>query len=131
MPLYVDRRGLPILRLRYIGRYSDDELLQFLSEIDSVLKLPGRKACMIDLIAAKAGNARQRRLQGDWIHQNEELLARDFSAVAIVTDSAVMRGVVTAVFWIRPLPIPTCVAATTGDAERWLAPYIVDLMPTG
>jgi hypothetical protein len=126
VPLYVDRRDLPILRLRYVGEYSEAELLRFLSEIDSVLKLPGRKACIIDLRQAKAGTARQRTLQGAWIRENEGVLARDFAAAALVTDSAIIRGTITAVFWIRPLPMPTHVTATVTDAERWLASYIAD-----
>jgi hypothetical protein len=41
-----------------------------------------------------------------------------------VTDSAIIRGTVTAVFWIKPLPLPTHVASTLGAAERWLAPFL-------
>jgi len=115
------------LRLIYAGAYTDAELLQFLSEIDSALKVPGRKACVIDLTAAKAGTARQRGLQGEWIRTNEILLARDFAAAAVVTDSALIRGTVTAVFWIRPLPMPTHVTATVAEAEQWLAPFLSGL----
>jgi hypothetical protein len=127
LPLYVDRSELPILRLRYAGTYSDAELLQFLSEVDAVLKVPGRKVGLIDLTDAKPGGAKQRRMQGDWIRENEELLAREVIAAVVVTDSAIIRGTVTAVFWIRPLPMPTHVAATLADAERWLAPYVESL----
>ncbi|HKU36965.1 MAG TPA: STAS/SEC14 domain-containing protein [Polyangiales bacterium] len=127
MPLHIDRRGLPLLRLTYIGEYSDDELIRFLSELKAVLALPGSKACLIDLCEATAGSARQRKLQGEWIREHESLLARDFVAAAIVTDSAVIRGTVTAVFWIRPLPMPTHVAPTLAAAEAWLAPYLANL----
>lgn len=124
MPLHVDRQDLPLLRLTYVGEYSDYELSRFLGEVETVLTLPGRKAGLIDLTRATAGSAKQRQTQGEWIALHEKTLQRDFAAAAIVTDSALIRGTVTAVFWIRPLPLPTHVAATVAKAEAWLAPYI-------
>lgn len=123
MPLFVDRSRLPELRLQYVGEYSDAELGGFLEELDGVLRIPGRKVCVIDLTQAQPGTARQRQLQAAWIGKNEVVLARGFAAAAIVTDSALIRGTVTAVFWIRPLPFPTRVAATLASAESWLAPF--------
>lgn len=124
MPLLVDRQSLPLLRLTYVGDYSDSELTRFLSEVEAVLKLPGRKAGLIDLTRATPGSAKQRQTQGEWIAQHEPTLKRDIAAAAIVTDNALIRGTVTAVFWIRPLPVPTHVAATVEKAEAWLAPYL-------
>jgi hypothetical protein len=127
LPLNVIRDDLPILRLRYVGEYSDAELATFLGEIDAVLKEPGEKVGVIDLVQATPGSATQRRIQAEWIRTNERVLAQAFRAAAIVTDNALIRGTVTAVFWIRPLPMPTHMAATVADAERWLAPYIAKL----
>ena len=124
MPLYVDRETLPLLRLRYVGDYSDAELSQFLSKLEAVLALPGRKACVIDLSSAAAGSATQRQLHTAWIGKHEQALARGFAAAAIVTDNAIIRGTVTAIFWIRPLPFPTRVTATVASAEAWLRSYL-------
>jgi hypothetical protein len=123
MPLLIDRKNLPMLQLRYVGDYSDAELDVFLSELDEVLKFPGQKVCLFDLTNAATGTARQRQKQGAWIIRNEEALAREFAAAAIVTDSAIIRGTVTAIFWIRPLPFPTHIVGTIASAEAWLAPY--------
>jgi hypothetical protein len=125
LPLYIDRESLPLLRLRYVGDYRDAELTEFLRKLEAVLELPGRKACLIDLSDATAGSATQRQMQASWISKHEKTLERDFAAAAIVTDSAIIRGTVTAVFWIRPLPFPTKVSATVKIAEEWLAPYLV------
>jgi hypothetical protein len=123
MPLIIDRKHLPMLQLRYVGDYSDAELSDFLSGLDALLKQPGRKVCVFDLTKAAAGTARQRQLQAAWIAKNEQALTRDFAAAAIVTDSAIIRGTVTAIFWIRPLPFPTNVVATFEAADAWLTPY--------
>lgn len=124
MPLYVDQQSLPLLRLRYVGDYSDAELTVFLHKLDAILEVPGRKVCLFDLTAAGVGTATQRQTQGKWIAKNEKVLQREFAAAAIVTDSAIIRGAVTAIFWIRPLPFPTQVTATVQSAEEWLAPYL-------
>lgn len=129
MPLLVERQNLPLLRLTYVGDYTDEELARFLLEIDSVLALPGRKACLIDLTRATAGSATQRQMQAAWISRQEKTLQRDFVAAGIVTDSAIIRGTVTAVFWIRPLPLPSKVFATIEQAEAWLAPQLAQLAP--
>lgn len=127
VPLQLDRNNLPILRLRYIGEYTDAELFVFLKDLTSVFEVPGKKVGIIDLTEAKPGSARQRKLQAEWIQTHEQALQEGFAAAAVVTDSAVIRGTVTAVFWIRPLPFPTHVAATVEAAERWLAPYVVSV----
>jgi hypothetical protein len=127
LPLQVERQTLPLLRLAYIDAYSDLELEQFLRALDAVLDLPGRKACLIDLTRAQAGSAKQRQMQGQWIKAHESVLERDFAAAAIVTDSTIIRGAVTAVFWIRPLPFPSHVAATVENAQAWLAPYLASI----
>ena len=123
MAYVIDRKSLPMLQLRYVGDSSDAELTEFLSGLDELLKLPGRKVCVFDLTRATTGTPRQRQLQGAWIAKNEAALARSFAAAAIVTESAIIRGAVTAIFWIRPLPFPTRVVATLEAAETWLAPY--------
>jgi uncharacterized protein YejL (UPF0352 family) len=124
LPLQIDRETLPLLRLRYVGEYSDAELAMFLRKLDAVLELPGKKVCLIDLSGAAAGSATQRQMQASWIGRQEKVLAKEFAAAAIVTDSAIIRGTVTAVFWIRPLPFPTRVTSTVQSAEEWLTPFL-------
>lgn len=127
MPLFVERDALPIVRLKYVGLYSDVELEHMLHELEAVLTLSGRKVSLLDLTKAKGATAKQRQMQAQWIGIHEQKLRRDFAAAAIVTDNALIRGVVTAVFWIRPLPLPTEITATIAQAEAWLAPYIAKL----
>ena len=124
MPLYVDERELPLLHLKYVGAYSDEELYALLRQVEGVLARPGKKVGIVDLTLADAGTAKQRRVHAEWIGAHKRELAREFAAAAIVTDSALIRGTVTAVFWIAPLPLPTHVAATVERAQEWLLPYL-------
>jgi hypothetical protein len=127
LPLYVERDTLPLLRLRYVGDFSDAELSGFFHELEAILALPTRKVCLFDLRAATPGSAEQRQLQGAWIKRHQQALAKGFAAAAIVTDSALIRGAITAVFWISPLPFPSHVAPSLRAAEEWLAPYLKSL----
>jgi len=124
LPLYVDQRELPLLQLRYVGPYSDDELYALLRQMEVVLTLPGKKVGIVDLTHADAGTAKQRRMHAEWIGGHKQALAHAFSAAVIVTDNALIRGTVTAVFWVAPLPLPTHVAPTVERAQAWLAPFL-------
>jgi hypothetical protein len=127
VPLLVERQALPLLALSYVDAYTDSELVQFLVDLEAVLQEPGQKACLIDLRRAQPGSAKQRQMQGQWISDNEAVLQRDFVATALVADSAIIRGTITAVFWIRPLPMPSQVVATVEAAMAWLEPYLAEL----
>lgn len=127
LPLYVEQRELPLLQLRYVGPYSDAELFTLLRQMESVLTRPGKKVGIVDLTHADVGTARQRRLHAEWIGAHKQELLREFAAAAIVTDNALIRGTVTAVFWIAPLPVPTHVTSTVEQAQQWLAPYLSGL----
>lgn len=124
LPVQIDRAALPLLRITYIDDYPDAELKRFLGELEGVLALPGRKVGLIDLTRAVVGTAKQRQMHAQWIEKYEGQLQKQFTAAAIVTDSALIRGSITAVFWIRPLPLPTHVAATVAQAQVWLSPYL-------
>ena len=123
MPIVVDVRTLPIVRIAYIGDYSDDELTTYLATLQRLFTMPGRKVAVLDVLKGTVATAHQRKRQAAFIERNEDLLRRDFAAAAIVLDSALLRGAVTAIFWMRPLPMPTQIVATVDAALTWLAPY--------
>jgi hypothetical protein len=124
MPIVVDTSTLPLLKIRYDGPFSDEELERLFRALEGVLKRDGQMAAVIDLRTAVAPPANQRRAQGEWIHKNERKLGRKVMAAAIVTDSAIMRGVVTAIFWVRPLPCPTRVVPDLALAREWIEPFV-------
>lgn len=124
MPISVDSSKLPLLRIRYDGSFSDDELRDYLGVLDGVLKVAGKKVAIIDLRTAAAASANQRRLQAEWIKRNVDRLKTSFRGAAIITDSALMRGIVTAIFWIHPLPFPTEVVPDLASAQDWVKPHL-------
>jgi hypothetical protein len=60
--------------------------------------------------------ARQRQIAGQWMKQTFDLSKAASVGHATVTPSAVLRGIMTAVFWITPSPKPTFPVATRHEA---------------
>lgn len=129
MPITIDSSDPPLLRIRYDGAFSDGELHAYLTRLDEVVRTAGKKVALIDLRAAVGAPASQRRAQADWIRSHEHRLKRDVLAAAFVTENALIRGVVTAVFWIRPLPLPTTIVADMNSAKAWIEPYLRTARP--
>jgi hypothetical protein len=60
--------------------------------------------------------ALQRQTTGQWIKRTTDLARKTSVGGAQVTPSAVLRGIITAVFWIHPPPTPAVCVATRSDA---------------
>jgi hypothetical protein len=75
---------------------------------------------LVDLSQSKeAAPASQRKAAAQHSARHEELQKRTVVGSGIVITSAVMRGVITAVFWIRPPSIPTKLVASRDEALRY------------
>jgi hypothetical protein len=60
--------------------------------------------------------ASQRRLAADWLKQVGPLTLVASAGGATVTPSTILRGVITALFWLQPSPTPFFCVATRHDA---------------
>jgi hypothetical protein len=60
--------------------------------------------------------ALQRQTTGQWIKRTTPLARATSVGGAQVTPSAVLRGIITAVFWIHPPPTPAVCVATRAEA---------------
>lgn len=65
-------------------------------------------------------NAAQRKRLGDFTRKHEHRLAEVVIATAIVAESAVVRGAITAINWFAPPKFPQRVFSTRLEAETWL-----------
>jgi hypothetical protein len=74
----------------------------------------GEKSFMLTDLSRleEAAPASQRKYAADFMNQHRDLIRRASAGAGIVAKSAVVRGGITAVFWIRPPPVETRVVAT-------------------
>lgn len=101
---------------------TDDDVRGYCRELDTLAEKRGRFFQLIDTSRQKtSASAVQRRIFSDWIADpRARRLAEDRMADAIVITSALVRGAVTAVFWIRPPVAPTKIFATPREALPFL-----------
>ena len=64
-------------------------------------------------------DARIRKAQADWLEENEDLLRLTCEAMGFVVEGALLRGMITAVFWLTHTPIPYTTHGSLEAALDW------------
>lgn len=110
---YVDQRITPESFKRHLSALARD--------IDEWPSESGVRAVLYESPAPAAMSAEQRRQLADVLDARKTKLQRITAGYVMVTPSAVVRGILTAVFWIAPPPYPYRVLATPQEGFQWLA----------
>ncbi len=77
----------------------------------------GRHVLILDITQGNiASTAKDRARAADWVTKNEALMKSRQLANVLVATSTVVRGLVTAVFWIKQPAIPTFVVSNIDEA---------------
>jgi hypothetical protein len=108
----------PIVVSNIYGKEHSDATLNAAYQAWTSFMHRGPHVLLMDMTEGTAGaTAAQRARVATWLEQNDALLrsGRQLAHV-LIFDSAVMRGIVTAVFWLRPPANPHFAAATIDAA---------------
>jgi hypothetical protein len=117
----IDESDWPLLVIRWPrGVIVDADVDAFLRVSTEHLARRERFASFHDGVRATALDSRQRRRMADHVTTHRKELAEWHVAAAIFADSAVVRGIVTAINWLSPPPFPQRQFAVRADAEAWL-----------
>ncbi len=114
----------PILVIEFPEKKFSDEdnrgLLAHLEELMNDCSRTGEKLFFItDLTSMREfAPAVQRQYTGNWIKRTTNLARMTSVGGAQVTPSAVLRGIITAIFWIHPPPTPAVCVATRAEAMK-------------
>lgn len=65
-----------------------------------------RDITILEFTTSNEYSPQQRRIQSEWNRECETLLREVELSMIFVTSSLLMRGVITAVFWVAPPPFP-------------------------
>lgn len=57
-----------------------------------------------------------RKLQAEWLEEHRDSIARNTVAMSFVIDNALVRGALTAIFWVTGPPVPHKVHSTLAEA---------------
>jgi hypothetical protein len=110
---YVDQRITPESFKRHLSALAND--------IDEWPVQTGLRGVLYESPAPAAMSADQRRQLADVLDARKAKLQSITAGYVMVTPSAVVRGILTAVFWIAPPPYPYRVVATPDEGFQWLA----------
>lgn len=91
----------------------------FYAELDRLLRRRERFATLHDLRDTRPDATRRKRF-ADWIETHEAELRLRLAAHAVVVDSTLQRGMITAILWMTSPPCPMKVFDDREEAERWL-----------
>src|SRR5690606_27983017 len=99
---------------------SDDDLVKSLQELRKHRERREPYALLIDSTRCAGFSPRQRQIQAEYIASGIDLSRRYLKAFAFVAKSQLPRGMLTAVFWVRPPESPHRVFVSVEEAERWV-----------
>lgn len=117
----VDATRWPVLVIsRLSAEISDEAMLASMAASDRIIDERNSVfSVVLDNRLAGGMNAKQRKMIAEHAAKRAEFSKRMCKGTAFVFESPVMRGILTAIFWLRPADVPTRVFADLGEAVQW------------
>lgn len=113
----------PLNYVQMWGERTDAELMESLARLRAALVedlQAGRKSVvLLDLRNAGVLTPEQRRSTAEWMKRVTDLFRRATFGTVFVVESALVRGVLTALLWFQPRGTPYEVVRDLDEAMRW------------
>jgi hypothetical protein len=97
----------------------------YFSQMERVLMRPGPHVLLVDCQRATIPSTTTRRRHLAWNTKHRDRIRDRVAGMAFVIPSAVIRGALTAIFWMQPLEAPYVVVKTRDEAlaacHHWLS----------
>lgn len=114
------RSDTHLMVVTYDGVVGDAEFAQHLEGLTQLLAERAHSvATILDASTAGVNPATQRRMQAEWLKAHDSVLQATGLGTAIVIRSALVRGILTAILWMAPIPGDHVVFPTYAEAEEW------------
>jgi hypothetical protein len=98
---------------------TNDEVDRVLAQLAAELRVGVPYVLIFDLTRSALPTAVQRRKLTAHMRDNAEKIRRWVRGIGIVCPNPLMRGAVTAIFWVAPPPVPHHLFATCKEASDW------------
>ncbi len=119
MPYRFDATTLPLLRITFAGSVDDAAFRAYLGEYRAVLAQGKPYAVLLDASEAGVPSSAQRKLQADFMRDNAGAMGAVCVGGAFVIQSTLVRGALTAILWLQPMPFRHVVVSTMAEGEAW------------
>jgi hypothetical protein len=115
----LDDRRWPLLVVSFDGLAGNEEFDRYLTELGQYANRGETWCAIFDATRSVGAPASHRRKMAQWIKNHESALARHSAGAVFVIRSSLVRGVLTAIFWLQPLPHAHAIVSTLEEAETW------------
>ena len=119
MSFIVDAGDLPLLRITYDGAATEEQMRAYIDDYDAVLARRQRYALLLDASRAAVPSPTMRRMKAEFLRDRAGVMGALCVGGAYVITSPAIRGAMSAIFWLQPLPYPHVVVASPAEGERW------------
>jgi len=122
-PIVIERQDT-ILTVTVFRDYNDQEHVAHLAELSAIIAQGKvgqvhRWVVVHDLKVPMQPNAKHRSRQAEWMKAHQPELRYRTAGIGFVMSSALMRGGLTAILWLAPLPCPHGIFSTMPEAMLW------------
>lgn len=118
-----DQSRWPLVVVTHHGEVSDEQFDEYLGKLkdnlDRAIRERMKTVIIFDATNATGSSAKQRQKQAAWMKQYEAPSRLHSAGYAFVIPSTIVRGALTAILWLSPMPAPYVVVATLAEAEAW------------
>jgi hypothetical protein len=119
MAFIVNAADFPLLRIVYDGDSTEAEMRAYFNDYDAVLARRQRYVLLLDASRAAVPSATMRRMKAHFLRDRAGILGALCLGGAYVITSPAIRGAMSAIFWLQPLPYAHVVVGTLAEGERW------------
>jgi len=116
----LDKSHWPVPVVTPQGLVSTEELSQFFEQYSSMLKArPEVYVLIVDLRRSGDMPPAQRKVLTDFMKKQEDVVGRLCAGTVLVFESALMRALLTAIFWVKNPPQEVRVCASVQEGMEW------------
>ena len=127
MPFFrLDQSRAPLYVVTFEGTATDAEFDKYLATMTLVVERQRKYGMIMDAMRSERPTSRQRKLQSEWLKDQDANLRAYSAGTAFVIGSALVRGGLTAIFWLQPPSVPTTVVSTLAEAESWVTQRMLE-----
>lgn len=116
MGIEVDETKFPILVVNAFGDSSDEDLFSYIRALNRALRREKPHVVIVDATGGTSLKGTHRKLVAEWNKENQRDLSHFRKGLILVADSTLLRGMITAIYWIHPPPFPYYPVAELSEA---------------
>lgn len=119
MPIDFDESKWPQLVCLASGESSDEDMDTYIATLVRALERKEPHVLIVDARKGQLLRGTHRKRVAEWNSENAAQLSRYRAGLVLVSPSVMLRGMITAIYWLHPAPFPYKAVSTMEEAAHW------------